>query len=118
MANALIVIIPAAAPAPAFPAGATVVRWVDVATLLSALERDGASPCILVTDGLHADTEAAVAGAVRAREGTVIEVRSARWDGETASPVSAACRGVISGFGLRGLEVAVSLAIGDLVSAR
>ena len=43
---------------------------------------------------------------------TCIEVRSARWDGTSPSPLSAACRGVISGFGTRAIATAVSLVSG------
>ena len=114
MTSNVIVILPAAAADPGLPAGATVLRWSDVGTLLSALERDGAAPCVLVSDGLHADTGAAVAGTIRARGGPVIEVRSVAWDGESPSPVSAACRGVISGFGANGLVAAVALAAGTV----
>jgi hypothetical protein len=41
-----------------------------------------------------------VASAVTASGRPCIEVRSERWDGESPSPLSAACRGVISGFGV------------------
>ena len=74
--------------------------------------RATANPAVIWSDGLDADSLEAVAAAVRDRAGACIEVRSDRWDGQTFSPLSAACRGVISGFGERGLEAAVRLAYG------
>ena len=61
--------------------------------------RATANAAVIWSDGLEADSLEAVAAAVRDREGACIEVRSERWDGQTFSPLSAACRGVISGFG-------------------
>lgn len=70
-----------------------------------------AGPAVLLSDGL-ADADLAVVGAAtKARGAPVIEVRSGRWDGETQSPVSAACRGVISGFGVAGIAAAVALLV-------
>lgn len=114
MVNEALVILPAATADAGLPEGATTVRWGDLASLVAALGRDGALPCVVVTDGLHSDTAAAVAGAIRARTGPVYEVRSAPWDGESPSAVSAACRGVISGFGVSGLRAAVALALGHV----
>ncbi len=47
--------------------------------------------------------------AIRERTAPCIEVRLASWDGESHSPISAACRGVISGFGVGGLARAAEL---------
>lgn len=109
MTGLLRVLVPASLAVPSLPEGTALVVWRDASDLVAALGNEPVGPCVIVTDGLHADMEAAVAGAVRARAGASIEVRSARWDGETASPVSAACRGVISGFGSAGLLAAVAL---------
>ena len=67
---------------------------------------------MFVSDGLSAADEATIADAVRARTGQTIEVRSERWDGETPSPLSAACRGVISGFGAAGAVRAIEALLG------
>ncbi|MEO6398052.1 MAG: hypothetical protein ABIP13_06255 [Tepidiformaceae bacterium] len=71
--------------------------------------RATANPAVIWSDGLEADSLEAVAAAVRDREGACIEVRSKRWDGATFSPLSAACRGVISGFGEGALAQAADL---------
>ena len=47
--------------------------------------------------------------AIKASEHRCVEVRAERWDGRTPSPLSAACGGVISGFGVGGLLAAVRL---------
>jgi hypothetical protein len=67
------------------------------------------APAVLVTDGLDQEDLDSLASVIRERGGPCIEVRSARWDGETQSPVSAACRGVISGFGANGVRRAAEL---------
>ena len=64
---------------------------------------------ILVSDGLAESELADVATAVAGRTGRVIEVRAERWDGASFSPLSAACRGVISGFGSAGVAAALAL---------
>jgi 3-dehydroquinate dehydratase len=69
-----------------------------------------AGPAVIVSDGLDAEATEAVAAAVRDHSSPCIEVRSARWDGESFSPLSAACRGVISGFGVAGVAAAVTAA--------
>lgn len=82
----------------------------DVAEVVRLL-RDGTGPAVLWSDGLAAD-DAELVEAIRARGAPVIELRSQRWDGFTASPLSAACRGVISGFGANGLRAAVRVLAG------
>ena len=67
------------------------------------------APAVLLTDGLDLEDLDSLASAIRERGGPCIEVRSERWDGETQSPVSAACRGVISGFGANGVRRAAEL---------
>lgn len=111
--SSVLVLAPAALAPEQPPAGAEVRTWADLGALLAALEERGNRPCVLVSDGLHADTEAAVAAAIRSAPGPVVEVRSLRWDGESPSPVSAACRGVISGFGAAGVAAAVGVLTGE-----
>ena len=77
----------------------------DLVVSLRAL----ANPAVILSDGLAEDALDAVAAAVRDHSAACIEVRLERWDGHTFSPLSAACRGVISGFGMNGVGAAVSL---------
>ena len=72
----------------------------DAAVALRASD----APAVLVTDGLDAEDLDTLAAALRERRGECIEVRMGPWDGETHSPVSGACRGVISGFGADGVR--------------
>lgn len=95
---------------PALP-GVVVLSYGSALDLIVTL-RATANPAVIWSDGLDWDSLEAVAAAVRAREGACIEVRSAGWDGETTSPLSAACRGVISGFGVSGLAAALTLSRG------
>ncbi|MEP7215303.1 MAG: hypothetical protein ABI782_03570 [Anaerolineaceae bacterium] len=74
--------------------------------------RATANPAVIWSDDVDEESLEAVAAAVRDRQGICIEVRSTAWDGETFSPLSAACLGVISGFGARALAAAVGLAQG------
>jgi hypothetical protein len=67
---------------------------------MAAEVRVGSGPLVVVSDGLNVDDLKMVASAVTASGRPCIEVRSERWDGESPSPLSAACRGVISGFGV------------------
>lgn len=68
-----------------------------------------AGAVIIVSDGLHPEDLPAVAEAVRASTKPCIEVRGGGWDGTTFSPLSAACRGVVSGFGPAAVARAVEL---------
>ncbi|MFN0095744.1 MAG: hypothetical protein ACKVVT_13330 [Dehalococcoidia bacterium] len=68
-----------------------------------------ADAVVLLSDLVPETNRMIIAGAVKQGGRPVIEVRSERWDGESDSPLSAACRGVISGFGLAGIEAAVAL---------
>jgi len=105
-----IVVVPRkrAAEAAGLPAGATIVAY-DTADEAVAALGAAVAPVVLWSDGIAAGELEDVARAVKGRSGAVIEVRRERWDGETFSPLSAACRGVISGFGAAGLAEAVRL---------
>ncbi len=87
---------------PAHPPGALLVPFHTSFDAVVALKASPA-PAIIVTDGLEIEDLDALAGAIRERGAICIEVRSARWDGETQSPVSAVCKGVVSGFGTLGI---------------
>ena len=66
------------------------------------------NPAVILSDGLPADALEAAAAAVRDHSAPCIEVRVEKWDGQAYSALSAGCRGVISGFGQRGLAAAVA----------
>jgi hypothetical protein len=89
-------------------AGARIVGYGTADEAVAALGA-AAGPAVLWSDGIAADRLEEAAGAVRGRSGAVIEVRGEGWDGETFSPLSAACRGVISGFGAAGVSEALRL---------
>lgn len=102
-------LLPADAPAPdGLPDGVELRRYAAAADLIAALAA-AEGDAVLCCDGIDAADLADVAAAVRAAPGTVVEVRSAPWDGETHSPLSAACAGVIAGFGLDGVRAAALL---------
>lgn len=86
--------------------GAALAPYTTAEEVVAAL-RGEFSVAVLVSDALPADHLDEVARAVRAARAPVVEVQSARWDGESHSPVSAACRGVIAGFGLSGVREAL-----------
>jgi len=90
------------------PGGVEVIRCENAAQVLDALHTAG-SPVILAAEGFTAAEEAAIAARIRERNCSVIEVRAERWDGVTHSPLSAACRGVVSGFGHAGVAAALAL---------
>ena len=91
--------------------GIPVVRYETAVDVLAALAARG--DVVLVSDALAAAELEAIAATARTRMGQTIEVRSERWDGETQSPLSAACRGVISGFGASGVARAVEVLRGN-----
>jgi 3-dehydroquinate dehydratase len=64
---------------------------------------------VVCTDGIADEEAESVATAIRERAAPCVEVRLGPWDGESHSPVSAVCRGVISGFGVAGVVRAVEL---------
>lgn len=104
----LLALLPVGVPAPDLPDGVALLRYAAVTDVLAALAgADGGA--VLCSDALDAADLDAVAAAVRAAPGLVVEVRSAPWDGETHSPLSAACAGVIAGFGVDGVCAAVLL---------
>ena len=85
----------------------------DIEALLVALtEGSRADSVVIWADAVNADDTARLAEAVRACGKRCIEVRAERWDGRTPSPLSAACAGVISGFGANGIQAAVRLLSG------
>ena len=102
-----IALLPADAAPPPLPAGVDVRAYASAAEVVAALG-ETTSGVVLCSDGLSA-AEHERAAAVAAAGAAVVEVRSASWDGETHSPLSAACVGVIAGFGLAGVSAAVDL---------
>jgi hypothetical protein len=88
---------------PVLAEGVEIVRYSGAAGLAGRLR--GYDAAVLVSDGL-ADPDA-VAGEIRALGLPVIEVQAARWDGETHSALTAACRGVIAGFGAAAVRYAL-----------
>jgi len=104
--SAVLVLIPRAAGTMTLPQGVMYVPFhtaFDAAVALRASD----APAVLVTDGLDAEDLDTLAAALKGRGGPCVEVRLSGWDGETHSPVSAVCRGVISGFGADGVLRAV-----------
>ena len=108
----IIVLVPVgSAAAEALPPGTSLVSYANPVDAIVAL-RASTGPVVLDSDGLPEDTLASVAAALRERSGDCIEVRARAWDGESHSPLSAACRGVISGFGPTGIAAAIALLTG------
>jgi 3-dehydroquinate dehydratase len=85
---------------------AAILPYGTVEDLVAALAQPH-DAAVIVTDALPEASLEPVAAAIRASAKPCIEVRSERWDGESFSAVSAACRGVISGFGADGLLAGV-----------
>lgn len=102
----VLVILPAGVAPPPLPEGVEVRTCAISGEVASALRQAGGD-VVLCVDGLP-DAEV-IAGAVRTVEATVILVEPAAWDGEAHSPVSAACSGVVAGFGIAGVSAAVAL---------
>jgi hypothetical protein len=86
----------------------TIVRYHSAADAIGELG-GSADAAIIVSDGLRPEELPAVAEAVRASNKRCIEVRGEAWDGTTFSPLSAACRGAVSGFGPAAVARAVEL---------
>ena len=103
--SAILVLAPRDAAVTGLPDGAMFVPFPTAFDAAIALKASDA-PAVLVTDGLDQEDLETLASVLRERSAPCIEVRSQRWDGETQSPVSAACRGVISGFGANGIREA------------
>ncbi len=105
---ATLVVVPASCSLPApLPDGVTVVRYKNAVEVAAAIA-GGSGPAVILSDALH-DPDGVVASAVRNSGRPCIEVRSQRWDGETPSPLAAACRGVVAGFGVAGVIAATKL---------
>jgi len=109
----VLVLLPTATATPGdLTAGCDVVAYRGPDDIVSALAGTFEAAVIL-SDGLAGDGLGSVAAAVAACGRAVIEVRSERWDGTSHSPLSAACRGVVSGFGLAGIREAVRALAGS-----
>ncbi len=98
------VFAPPTAALPTLPADVKVVRFGTAHELVAALR--GPENIVLVSDGLRGGD--AVAHAIRTAGVTVIQVQSEKWDGEEHSALTAACKGVIAGFGLSAVAYAIS----------
>ena len=107
----MIVVLAPAIHAPELPDLGADVRVVTYASLAEAINALPAAtePAVIWSDGLFEDAPTEIAPFVRGRSAATIEVRTGRWDGRTPSHLSAACRGVISGFGVDGVKRAVEL---------
>lgn len=106
MSGDVLVVIPhGALPADGYlAAGCRIVEWhvpEDILRALAGLDAS-VSGAVLMADGLPEGSLAQIIEAVRACGAPVVEVRSEQWDGFTPSPLAAACKGVVSGFGIEG----------------
>lgn len=110
MSRQLIVVAPASAAGGLALQGAALRLYHTASEAAAALQAPGWDAAVLLSDAIPPAEEPALATAVRAAGRPVIEVRRERWDGETWSPLTAVCRGVISGFGLAGVAAAVRAA--------
>lgn len=101
--SAVLVIVPAevAEHLPVIPGG-TIVPVTSTLDIVVSLKASPL-PAVVCTDIISDGEAESVAAAIRDRTAPCIEVRLAAWDGESHSPIGAACRGVISGFGPRGV---------------
>lgn len=104
---ALLVPASRVAKVPAMP-GTMVLPYGTALDLIVSLRAIG-NPAVIWSDGVDDDAVDAVAAAVRDHGAACIEVRAERWDGASFSPLSAACRGVISGFSVGGIRAAAGL---------
>lgn len=102
----VLVILPAGTAPPSLPDGVDVHICATPAEVVAALAA-ATGDAVLCVDGLGGEAE--IAEAVAAADGSVIQVEQEAWDGQAHSPVSAACRGVIAGFGIAGVSAAVAL---------
>jgi hypothetical protein len=103
----ILVVVPAAHAAEVAGPDVTVAGYSTIREAVEAL-RTPADAALLYSD-LPPESQRALAAAVKENGRPVIEVRGERWDGETQSELSAACRGVISGFGFGGVAAAIAL---------
>ncbi len=102
----VLVLVPTGTTPGEWPAGCDVVTYSGADDVGSALAGTF-DAAVVMSDGIPDASLAVVAAAVSACGRPAIEVRSERWDGASHSPLSAACRGVISGFGMAGIREAV-----------
>lgn len=84
------------------------VQYESSEKLASQLATNGDSPAVILTAGITDTDQEIIAAAIRTHGIRVIEVREERWDGFSASPLSAACKGVIAGFGANGIGAAIT----------
>lgn len=93
----------------ALPAGSELQEYRDTNDLVTRL---GMLPIgtrvVLFHENLAVEEQERIAGTIRHHELDVVEVRGSGWDGFAPAPLSAACRGVISGFGAAGIGHAVT----------
>jgi hypothetical protein len=110
VAGPVLLLVPAASPGLALEddGSVTLLRYRSGDEAAAFLERH-AGPAVLCSDGLESPDHERVAAAIRASTRDVIEVRAARWNGTDESPVSAACRGAIAGFGPAAIACALRL---------
>ncbi len=78
----------------------------DVVRELSAADAERLAGVVLLCDGLPGDHLDAVIEAVRVCHVPVVEVRGAHWDGFSRLELAAACKGMVSGFGVEGVWAA------------
>ena len=102
----VLVIVPAGLAPPPLPEGVDVRTCTTAGEVADALS-GAAGDVVLCCEGFP-DLEL-IAGAVRTVDSTVVLVEPGAWDGESHSPISAACSGVIAGFGIAGVSAAVAL---------
>lgn len=89
-------------------AGCQVVEWHvpdDIIRALGSRDEEVAA-VVLGSDGLADTALPGVIAAIADCGLPVVEVRGAQWDGFAPSPLAAACKGVISGFGITGVWAA------------
>jgi 3-dehydroquinate dehydratase len=99
----------AGAPGLAAAVQASGAELLAIHALDARLASGGVDGLVIVSDALDSDLAVMVAGLLGEGAPPAIEVHSERWDGFHRSLLSPACKGVISGFGLRGVAEAVSL---------
>ena len=103
---AVLVILPGGVTAPPLADGVEVTACATASEVTAALAA-ATGDVVLCAGDLAGD--AGVADALAAVAGTVVQVELEWWDGVTHSAVSAACEGVIAGFGTAGIAAAVAV---------
>lgn len=92
---------------PPLPQGATVFPYASAEEALTLLA-SSPLPAVLWSDPLDGEAAAGLATSIATRTAPVVEVRSEGWDGVSHSPLNAACRAVIAGFGPAAIPAAVT----------